>query len=128
MPYKSILKNYSKILRKIKKHPSQIVLETTNKCNLNCPFCMVGNHKKLIGKYGNASHSHMTRKLGVMSEETFNIIYKNLKVFGIKKVYMHFQGEPFLNKHTSKFVRMLKSDGLYVFFFTICEGFYDKIL
>ena len=126
MFHKPLLQAYNKILKKIRKRPVQAVLEMTNRCNLNCPFCMVGNHNELIEKYGDASHDHMTRKLGVMSEETFNLVYRNLKSFGIKKVYMHFQGEPFLNKNTPAFSKRLKQAGISVGVFTNGLAFTDR--
>ncbi len=113
-----ILNKYNSIYKKIIKRPSQVVLETTNRCNLNCPFCLVGSHNNLIEKYGNAAHDHMTRQMGIMSEDTFNLVSKNLKSFGIKKVYMHFQGEPFINNNTPRFCNKLKKDGFNIDIFT----------
>lgn len=121
-----MLNTYHKIRKKIIKRPSQVILETTNKCNLNCPFCMVGRHNVLVKKYGNAAHSHMTRKLGVMSEGTFNLVYENLRSFGINKVYLHFQGEPFLNKLTPKFADVLKRNSFEVGIFTNGQAFNDR--
>jgi radical SAM protein with 4Fe4S-binding SPASM domain len=115
-----------KIKERILKKPTQVILETTNACNLNCPFCMVGVQNELTSKYGNAAHNLMTRPLGFMTEETFNIVHRELKKFGIKKIYLHFQGEPLLNKLTPQFAMALKKDGFEVGIFTNGQAFNDK--
>lgn len=108
--------------------PSQVIIETTNRCNLNCPFCLVGMQNELQEKYGNTAHDLMKRPMGNMSMETFHRIRNEIKLFGINKVYLHFQGEPFLNKLTSEFARQLKSGGMYVGIFTNGQAFNDKII
>ncbi len=126
MLYKKIKKyiNY-KILRC---KPTQVVIETTNRCNLNCPFCLVGMQNELLDQHGSTSHDLMSRTQGSMSPETFDTVRKRLRDFGIKKASLHFQGEPFLNKNTSQFARLLKSDGLYVGVFTNGQAFTDQII
>ncbi|MGR3175973.1 MAG: radical SAM/SPASM domain-containing protein [Candidatus Scalindua sp.] len=114
-----------KLREKILRKPTQVVLETTNACNLNCPYCMVGMQNELTAKFGTAAHSLMTRPFGFMSSETFNIIHKELKKFGIKKVYLHFQGEPLLNKLTPQFANELKKDCFEVGIFTNGQAFND---
>ena len=115
-----------KLREKIRRKPTQAVLETTNACNLNCPFCMVGMQNERTAKSGTAAHSLMTRPSGFMSSETFNIIHKELKKFGIRKVYLHFQGEPFLNKQTPQFANELKKDSFEVGIFTNGQVFNDE--
>ncbi len=115
-----------KIQEVIFKKPTQVILETTNYCNLNCPYCMVGMQNELIEKYGSAAHNLMTRPSGFMTEETFNIIQKKLKRFGIRKVYLHFQGEPLLNKQTPQFAMALKKGGFEVGVFTNGQAFNDN--
>ncbi len=104
--------------RLLKTPPRQVVIETTNRCNLNCPYCMVGMQNELVSKYGLASHSLMSRPRGVMGEEVFYVVLDNLKKFGIRKVYLHFQGEPFLNPLTPKFAKILKQNKFEVGIFT----------
>lgn len=108
--------------------PSQVIIETTNHCNLDCPFCMVGMQNKLLKKKGNAAHSLMSREMGFMSQETFNIVLRELKNFGIKKAYLHFQGEPFLNKLTLEFAASLKNNRFWVGIFTNGLVFSDEII
>ena len=108
--------------------PSQVVLEPTNRCNLNCPYCMVGMQNSLVSQYGTASHSFMTRPQGMMDEETFQIVFRNLKEFGIRKVYLHFQGEPFLNPLTPRFAKILKKNGFEVGIFTNGLAFTDEVI
>ncbi len=115
-----------KVRERIFKKPMQVVLEPTNACNLNCPYCMVGMQNKLVSKYGLASRSFMTRPQGSMREETFYIVLRNLKEFGMRKVYLHFQGEPFLNPLTSKFANILKQNRFEVGIFTNGMAFNDS--
>ncbi len=114
------------VRKKLFKKPTQVVLEATNRCNLNCPYCMVGMQNELISKHGSASHSLMTRPLGVMSEEVFYVVLNNLKEFGIRKVYLHFQGEPFLNPLTPRLAKILKQNKFEVGIFTNGMAFNDK--
>ncbi|MCP3924052.1 MAG: radical SAM protein [Desulfobacterales bacterium] len=116
------------MLKKKQTKPTQVILETTNRCNLNCPFCLVGMQNELQKKHGNTAHELMSREMGTMSMETFDRVRKELKIFGIKKVYLHFQGEPFLNKLTPDFAEQLKSDGMYVGVFTNGQAFTDKMI
>lgn len=115
-----------KIRERILKKPTQAILETTNNCNLNCPYCMVGMQNELTAKHGTAAHNLMSRQLGFMTEETFNRVRRELKKFGIKKVYLHFQGEPFLNKLTPQFAAALKKESFEVGIFTNGQAFNDK--
>lgn len=108
--------------------PSQVIIETTNRCNLNCPFCLVGMQNNLMDGHGNVAHDLMTREMGVMSPETFKRVKTQLRYFGIKSALLHFQGEPFLNKHTPGFASQLKNDGLYVGVFTNGQAFSDKTI
>ena len=114
--------------RKLPDHPIRVVIETTNRCNLNCPFCLVGMQNELREKYGNTAHDLMTRSMGKMTGESFSRVRQELKSFGIKNAYLHFQGEPFLNKYTSEFARQLKQDGLIVGIFTNGQAFTDSII
>ena len=116
----------NKLKEKLLKKPTQVILETTNSCNLNCPYCMVGMQNELTAKHGNAAHNLMSRPIGFMTEETFQLVRNELNKFGIKKVYLHFQGEPFLNKLTPHFARTLKKDGLEVGVFTNGQAFNDS--
>lgn len=116
----------NKLRERIFKKPSQVILETTNSCNLNCPYCMVGMQNELVARHGNAAHNLMTRPIGFMTEETFKLVHNELKQFGIKKVYLHFQGEPLLNKLTPYFAQILKEDGFEVGIFTNGQAFNDR--
>ena len=106
--------------------PSRIIIETTNRCNLNCPFCLVGMQNDLMDKHGSVSHDLMSREMGTMTEETFERLRSQIKEFGITAAYLHFQGEPMLNKMTPEFARRLKQDGLYVGIFTNGQAFTEK--
>ena len=112
-----------KIVNVLSNKPGRAVIETTNHCNLNCPYCMVG---AVHGTPQDASHSSMTRPLGMMDEETFERIFCEIRKFGIRKVYLHFQGEPFLNPLTPKFAEKLKQADFFVGIFTNGQAFDDK--
>lgn len=114
-----------KVRQKILKKPSQAIIETTNSCNLNCPFCLVGMQNELIEKHGNTAHDLMQREIGFMTEQTFEAVHRELRDFGIKKVYLHFQGEPILNKFTPLFANRLKQDNFEVGLFTNGQAFND---
>jgi len=107
------------------KKPTQALLETTNRCNLNCPYCMQGQATKLVDEHGHAAHELMKRPMGILREEQFEIIRKRLKRFGVRKVYLHFHGEPMLNKHTPRYAAILKEDGFWVGIFTNGQALID---
>lgn len=115
-------------LKIVPSKPANCIIELTNRCNLNCPFCLVGMQNDLLAKHGNVAHDLMSREMGIMSLETFARVRQEIRAFGIKKALIHFQGEPFLNKNTPDFARQLKNDGLYVGAFTNGQVFTDKII
>lgn len=127
---KKFFKKIEDIIRSRKnsqsKTPKGVIIETTNRCNLNCPFCLVGRQNDLISKHGSAAHDLMRRPMGHMSDQVFERIRSEIKAFGINSAYLHFQGEPFLNKLTSNFAARLKKDGLYVGVFTNGQAFNDR--
>lgn len=108
--------------------PVRVLLESTNRCNLNCPFCLVGQQNTHLQQKGDVAHDLLHRKFGYMSDETFNLAKKQLKDFGIKWVYLHFQGESFLNRKTPGFARQLKEDGFDVGIFTNGLAFREKAI
>jgi radical SAM protein with 4Fe4S-binding SPASM domain len=64
---------------------SHIEIETVNKCNGSCSFCPVNRESD-------------TRKLAMMSVETFEKIIRDLKMIGYKdKVYLSSNNEPFID-------------------------------
>jgi len=115
----------NKISNIIKKRPTQAVIEVTNHCNLNCPYCMVGKTHNSSND-GSAPHSLMNRSMGYMDESTFERVFCEIRRFGIRKVYLHFRGEPFLNSSTAKYAKQLKDVGLFVGIFTNGQAFNDK--
>ncbi len=100
------------------KRPTHVILETTNRCNLNCPYCLVGQQNSLVAKHGTTAHSLMTRPFGFISDETFEAARRNFKDFGIRGIYLHFQGEPLMHKNLATYAKTLKNDGFQVMIFT----------
>ena len=79
---------------------------------------MVGQYNRLLEQYDDAAHNHMKRPQGYMTQDTFSRALSEFEQFGIKKVYLHFQGEHFLNPRTPSFAQQLKKRGIFVGVFT----------
>ena len=112
--------------RHVLKRPTRALLEPTNSCNLNCPFCLVGQQNKLLPMYGNAAHHLQSRPMGMLSDATFDRTRQQLKAFGIRDVLFYFQGEPLLHREFVRFVSVLKRDGFWVGTFTNGLVFTDR--
>lgn len=108
------------------KRPTQAIIEPTNRCNLNCPYCMVGRQEEAARLGVQTSHSLMKREQGLMDRRTFERVSGQLRSFGIRRAYLHFQGEPFLNPLTPEFAGMLKNGGFEVGIFTNGMAFNDQ--
>jgi radical SAM protein with 4Fe4S-binding SPASM domain len=80
--------------------PPVLTIEPTNLCNLKCPLCTTGS-------------GEMERVGGRMSLDTFERV---MDLFGrdIFFLLIYHQGEPYINKHFSDFVRMAKQRRIYV--------------
>jgi len=89
-------------------------IEPTNHCNLNCPFCLVGQQSLK----GSLDHNSLNRPMGFMDLELFNCIIRNVVGLGVKSVLLHFQGEPLLHRDFFEMVRISKHYGLVVRVFT----------
>lgn len=94
--------------------PTRIVIELTNRCNLNCPFCLVGMHEE----QSSVAHSDLKRPFGTMELSLVNKIFRDAKEFGIKDVMLTFQGEPLLHKHFVDIIRISKRLGMRTHVFT----------
>lgn len=94
--------------------PTRIVIELTNRCNLNCPYCLVGmqDEKKSV------AHSDLDRSLGMMDMSLVKKIIKDAKAFGIEEVMLTFQGEPLLHKQFVDCIKLAKNAGLRTVVFT----------
>lgn len=111
----------SKVLRKIKKYhrralarPDRIVIELTNHCNLNCPYCLVGQQDE----QRSVAHSELTRSFGKMDMKLIEKIIKEAKSFGMSEVMLTLQGEPLLHEDFAEIVRKVKKAGLSPVVFT----------
>ncbi len=104
------LKTYLRIPIK----PERIVIELTNRCNLNCPFCLVGkqNNKKSV------AHSELSREFGKMNISLAEKIMKDAKDFGMTEILLTFQGEPLLHRQFVDFIHLSKKYGLKSHVFT----------
>ena len=97
-----------------RRRPRTLSIEPTSRCNLNCPFCLVGQQNSLP----NTSHDLLPRGLGDMDWELFEKILGDAVEFGINKIQLHFQGEPLLYKRFADMVEAAKAEGLYTQVFT----------
>jgi len=78
--------------------PDVIRIEPSSACNLKCIHCPTGSTK--------------SRNRGVMSEDTFNIILKNIEHKVPRVVVMYHGGEPLLCKNLWAWIRLLKNMGV----------------
>jgi len=81
-----------------KKIPNEILIETTNACNLRCPVC--------------PTHFAMKREKGFMKFELFQSIIDEFKNLEVKpRIMMIFAGEPTLNREVAKFISYASDNG-----------------
>ena len=99
-----------------RRRPRTLSIEPTSRCNLNCPFCLVGQQNSLP----NTSHDLLPRGLGDMDWELFEKILGDAVEFGINKIQLHFQGEPLLYKRSADMVKAAKGGPLH-------SGLYERI-
>lgn len=108
--------------------PRVLSVEPTSRCNLNCPFCLVGLQNTLP----DTSHNLLPRGFGNMEMDLFEKICLDAKDFGIKRMQLHFQGEPLLHTKFHEMARMVKAYGMKSNAFTnglpITEKMADRIL
>ena len=78
--------------------PEVVRIEPASTCNLRCIHCPTVIYR--------------SRKRGVMTEETFGIVLRNLEKIKLRVVVMYHGGEPFLNKHIFEWVGAIKSMGV----------------
>jgi radical SAM protein with 4Fe4S-binding SPASM domain len=110
------------------KRPRMISVEVTSRCNLNCPFCLVGMQNQLAS----TEHDLLPRGLGTMELALYEKIVKDSLAFGIQKMQLHFQGEPLLHTRIHEMVALAKSSGLTTQMFTnglpLTERMADRLL
>ena len=89
--------------------PKMISIEPTSRCNLNCPFCLVGQQNNLKS----TEHDLLPRGIGDMDWDLYEKIVKDAVDFGINKIQLHFQGEPLLYQRFVDMIIEAKKHGLY---------------
>lgn len=75
--------------------PNYLTIETTNLCNLKCIMC---------------PRSEMTRKVGVMDYTLFRKIIDEIEG-KIEFIWLHFMGEPLLNKNLFDYIQYAAGRG-----------------
>tara|TARA_B100002003_G_C14095687_1_gene527036 strand:+ start:333 stop:1349 length:1017 start_codon:yes stop_codon:yes gene_type:complete len=96
--------------------PNKICIELTNRCNLNCPFCLVGQQDQKES----VDHDSIEREMSGMDMELCKKIITSARDFGLKEVNLTFQGEPLMFKRTNfiKLVKFIKQNGLKAIVYT----------
>ncbi len=94
--------------------PDRVVIELTNRCNVNCPFCLVGKQEE----QDSVAHDSLKRPFGTMDISLAEKILKDAKDFGVNESLLTFQGEPLLHKRFIDFVRISKKNKLKTRLFT----------
>lgn len=85
----------------VRSKPYILILETTNVCNLKCPFCLTGK-----GISGGREVRHMSfEEARVVIDAVADTVYL---------LQMYTWGEPLLNKDTLRIIDYAKNSGLYV--------------
>lgn len=93
-----LLKDYWLKKTQISGLPLELVIEVTNKCNLNCVMCL---RKK------------MTRKQGFINLNLYRKIIDEVSSF-LELVYLHGEGEPLMHPEIDKMIQYAKSKNLMV--------------
>lgn len=110
------------------RRPRMLSIEPTSRCNLNCPFCLVGMQNSLPS----TEHDLLPRGMGNMEMELYGKIVADAAAFGITKMQLHFQGEPLLHRGLPDMVRLAKARGMETQLFTnglpLTEAMADRIL
>ena len=75
---------------------SKINVEITNRCNLNCSFCI-----------------HNKRPIRDMSFDEYKIVIDKIKNY-TKEIYLHVLGEPLIHKNINEFIDYANDNGLLV--------------
>ncbi len=110
------------------RRPRTLSVEPTSRCNLNCPFCLVGLQNSLPS----TEHDLLPRGLGTMEMPLFEKIVTSASAFGITTLQLHFQGEPLLHKQLHEMVALAKKRGLFTQMFTnglpLTEKIADRLI
>ncbi len=83
--------------------PHEILIETTNRCNLRCPMCFTYK---------------ATRKKGIMDLVTYKKVIEQAVSFGIENVHLYTVGEPLLHPYLVEMVQIAKENKRNIFIFT----------
>ena len=77
--------------------PLNLDVETTNACNLRCPFCV---------------REYMKDNIGKMTNETFDKIIEEVEMIKLPAMKMNWRGEPTLHEQLPKMIRKAKHAGV----------------
>ena len=94
--------------------PQMLSVEPTSRCNLNCPFCLVGMQNSLPS----TEHDLLPRGMGTMEMELYRKIVGDAAEFGIRKMQLHVQGEPLLHTQIHEMIRLARARGMVTQLFT----------
>lgn len=108
--------------------PKTLSVEPTSRCNLNCPFCLVGLQNSLPS----TEHDLLPRGMGMLDFGLYEKIARDAAEFGIETMQLHFQGEPLLHKRFPDMARVAKQYGMRTQVFTnglaLTEAYAKRVL
>jgi MoaA/NifB/PqqE/SkfB family radical SAM enzyme len=92
IPVTTMLRSHFSFLLPENPRPAHLTLEFTNFCNLKCPYCT-----SPLG----------IRTQGMMSAETFDLLVRQIKEFGVRRVRVVGNGESTLHPRFGEMIREL---------------------
>jgi len=103
-----------RLKKNTKNTPPRVVVELTNRCNFNCPFCLVGQQNS----QDSVAHADLKRQFGDIELSLVQKIVVDAKAFGMTEILLTFQGEPLLHPQVAEFIRISRKAGLKTIIFT----------
>lgn len=105
-----------RLVNRFRGYPTQLLIETTNVCNLSCPMCTTA-----VGQ------NESERKKGYLSLDDFKRMIDRAERY-VNSVGLFFGGEPMLNKDLPAMVRYARAKRIETFFSTNATMLTDEAI